>query len=87
LVAELQWANFEEAELQGAFLYRAKLQGAKFFGTNLEGADLSEANLNGADLSGAKNLKQEQIEKAFGNKNTTRLPENLKVPEHWTESE
>ena len=87
LVAELQWANFEEAKLQGAFLYRAKLQGAKFFGTNLEGADLSEANLNGTDLSGAKNLKQEQIEKAFGNKNTTRLPENLKVPEHWTESE
>jgi len=87
LVADLQWANFEEAELQGAFLYRAKLQGAKFFETNLEGADLSEANLNGADLSGAKNLKQEQIEKAFGNKNTTRLPENLKVPEHWTESE
>ncbi len=89
LVAELQWADFKEAELQGAFLNKAKLQGAKFFGTNLEGADLSEANLDGADLSGAKNLKQEQIDKAFGNKNTTRLPEkeNLKAPEHWMESE
>jgi uncharacterized protein YjbI with pentapeptide repeats len=69
-------ANLEKANLRGAFLQEA----------NLQGANLSEANLEGANLSEAKNLHQEQIEKAFGNKNTTRLPENLNAPEHWTKS-
>ncbi|MBE9126859.1 MULTISPECIES: pentapeptide repeat-containing protein [unclassified Coleofasciculus] len=96
--ANLQRSNLTGADLRRARLDRANLQGADlseanmeettdFIGVNLEGANLYNAKLQGADLNGAKNLKQEQIEKAFGNKNTTRLPENLKVPEHWTESE
>jgi uncharacterized protein YjbI with pentapeptide repeats len=74
-------ANLENANLRGAILKEAVFSEA-----NLQGVDFSEANLEGANLSEAKNLKQEQIEKAFGNKNTTCLPENLKAPEHWTYS-
>jgi uncharacterized protein YjbI with pentapeptide repeats len=74
-------ANLENANLTGAILKEAVFREA-----NLQGVDFSDANLEGANLSEAKNLKQEQIEKAFGNKNTTRLPENLKAPEHWTKS-
>ncbi len=96
--ANLQRSNLTRADLRRARLDRANLQGADlseanmeettdFIGVNLEGANLNEAKLKGADLRGAKNLRQEQIDKAFGDKNTTRLPEELQVPEHWTESE
>jgi hypothetical protein len=90
--ARLQKADFLGAELQEADLCNANLQEASFFGANLQEANLCDADLQGAflheaDLTGAKNLKQEQIDKAFGDKNTTRLPEYLKAPEHWIKSE
>jgi len=94
--AKLEETNLSEANLEGAVLYQAHLKGANLSGANLQGAILNEANLQGANLnsakleaanlSGAKNLQQEQIDKAFGDKITTRLPEYLKAPEHWTES-
>jgi uncharacterized protein YjbI with pentapeptide repeats len=84
--ANLENANLRQAKLQEAVFRKANLQGVDFSDANLEEANLSKANLEGANLSEAKNLKQEQIEEAFGNKNTTRLPENLKAPEHWTKS-
>ena len=87
--ANLQEASFYDAQLQGSNLSGADLKRARLDRANLQGADLSGADLEGTDLSGTKNLKQEQIEQAFGNKNTTRLPETeeFKAPEHWTESE
>ncbi|MBD2541870.1 pentapeptide repeat-containing protein [Coleofasciculus sp. FACHB-SPT36] len=86
--ADLRMARLDGANLQGADLSKANLEETTdFIGVNLEGANLNEAKLKGADLRGAKNLRQEQIERAFGDKNTTRLPEELQVPEHWTESE
>ena len=42
---------------------------------DLTGADL-DANLSGANLSDAKNLTQEQLDKACGNADT-KLPEGL----------
>lgn len=86
--AQLQGTLFRSADLRRAQLPGANLQGSRLSGADLEGADLRGANLEGADLSGVKNLKQEQIEQAFGDKNTTRLPEteNLTAPEHWKES-
>jgi hypothetical protein len=88
--ARLQKAEFLGAELQEADLCNANLQEAWFLGANLQEANLCDADLQGAflheaDLTGAKNLKQEQIDKAFGDKNTTRLPEYLKAPAHWSE--
>jgi uncharacterized protein YjbI with pentapeptide repeats len=86
--ADLRRARLDRANLQGADLSKANLEETTdFIGVNLEGANLNEAKLKGADLRGAKNLRQQQIERAFGDKNTTRLPEELQVPEHWTESE
>ncbi len=95
--AELKCANFSGANLYQTILFQANLENANLRGAilqeavfreaNLQGVDFSDANLEGANLSEAKNLKQEQIDKAFGDKNTTRLPEELQVPEHWTESE
>jgi uncharacterized protein YjbI with pentapeptide repeats len=94
--ANLQWAFLREANLQEAFLQTANLRGidlkeAKLQRANLDGADLTEAKLDrakleGANLNGAKNLKQEQIDKAFGDMSTTRLPEHLKAPIHWIKS-
>ncbi|MEH2015281.1 pentapeptide repeat-containing protein [Nostoc sp.] len=90
--ANLQEANFLGANLQGAYLSGANLQGANFWGANLQGSSFSGANLQAvnfqtADLTGAyleetKNLEQQQIESAKGDR-TTILPENLQPPEHW----
>ena len=49
------------ANLQNADLNLAELQGANFLGANFQGADLQ-----GADLPGARNLTQEQLDKACG---------------------
>ena len=68
---------------------KADLTKAYLLGAKLSGADLSEANFNGADLSGAtnlsgaKNLTQEQIDSAIGNRMTI-LPEGLKRPASWS---
>lgn len=58
---------------------------AKFKGANFEEANLKNANLEEADFSEAINLKQEQIEQAKGDE-TTKLPDYLKMPEHWINS-
>lgn len=75
--ARLLQANLTQAKLDGADLRRADLTGA-----DLNGAELGEADLSGADLSSARNLSQQQIEKAKGNV-ATKLPEGRKMPEAW----
>ncbi len=80
--ANLQGATLRGAKLQGATLRGADLQGINLRGVNLQGANLSEADLQETNLWEAKNLEQEQIKEAKGDR-TTILPENLQPPEHW----
>jgi Pentapeptide repeats (8 copies) len=84
--AELSLANLIEANLQDACLNRAELQDAILLQTHLERADLREANLKGArlwkaqlqgaNLTGAKNLTQDQIDRACVD-GDTKLPEGF----------
>ena len=74
--ADLSYANLIGAHLNGADLSYANLNGATLRGATLSDATLSDADLNGANLRGAKNLTQEQLDRACGNENT-KLPEGL----------
>jgi hypothetical protein len=76
------------SDLSGAVLRRAHVAGCIFQSADFAGADLDEANLQAADLRRARNLTQEQIEKAYGSKGQddvedTLLPGDLKAPEPW----
>ena len=82
--ATLAFANLREADLSGAYLREAELSMA-----DLRGATLAEANLNGtlldrANLTQVTGLTQEQINEAWGDKDTE-LPEGLQRPAHWLE--
>ena len=81
-LANLKNASFGKAHLEEAQLLRANLEGANLARAHLEGAHLEGANLVGAKMARAKNLTQEQINKAFGD-GGTKLPEHLKAPLHW----
>ncbi len=74
-------ANLSSAELVTANLFNAILTQA-----NLKDARLLGANLCSADLSSAKNLTQEQIDEANGDKHT-KIPKGLTRPESWGEYE
>lgn len=75
--ARLVLANLTQAKLDGADLRRADLSGA-----DLSGAELGESDVSGADLRNARNLTQQQVEKAKGNADT-KLPEGRRMPEAW----
>src|SRR5215208_1860260 len=75
--ADLLGANLEGANLEGATLHEAHLQGATLQGAYLLGADLQRAKLRGA-----LDLVQGQIERAFGDNDTT-LPEGIDRPKSW----
>ena len=83
--ADLTVADLCDADLTLANLGDADLMGADLSGADLSGADLSGADLRIADLSSAKNLTQEQINKAKGNKNT-KLPDGLIPPISWKDA-
>ncbi|MEP0857985.1 pentapeptide repeat-containing protein [Trichocoleus sp. DQ-U1] len=83
---KLQWARIRKANLQKAKLCRAKLQGANLSEADLLGAILDDAKLHGAKLREVQNLKQEQIERAYGDSKTV-LPDNLERPAPWTQAE
>jgi uncharacterized protein YjbI with pentapeptide repeats len=59
-------ADLTKSELASACLRGANLTGANLKEANLAGADLTETNLSGTDLRGAKNLAQQQLDKACG---------------------
>lgn len=80
--ADLEAARLEGAHLQGAGLEAAHLEGARLQAAHLQGARLQVADLRKADLREARNLVQEQIEKANGDE-TTQLPTYLKRPASW----
>jgi hypothetical protein len=69
-------------DLRGADLERASLVGANLEGANLQEAALEVADLRKAVLREARNLFQEQIEKASGDE-TTQLPTHLNPPANW----
>jgi uncharacterized protein YjbI with pentapeptide repeats len=82
-VSHLIWSD-----LSGTVLRQARLGGCKLRSADFAGADLDEAELQAADLRRARNLTQEQIEKAYGSKgqedvDDTLLPGGLIAPEPW----
>jgi uncharacterized protein YjbI with pentapeptide repeats len=81
--ADLCGANFMGTNLQMAILHEANLCGVNLMGANLNATNLSDVKLEGAILTGAKNLEPYQITLAVGDC-TTRLPENVELPTHWT---
>lgn len=95
--SNLRGASFAGAEMVGTILMEADLRprrgkvadskltkyGYLFDGTNLDGAILWKADLRGSNLSKARGLTQEQIERAVGHPQTTKLPKDLTAPRHW----
>ncbi|MBD7949491.1 MULTISPECIES: pentapeptide repeat-containing protein [Oerskovia] len=76
-------ADLRGASLRGALLVGADLRGADLRSADLVGADLRGADLRGADLTDALFLTQAQVNAARGD-TTTRLPDGLERPGHWT---
>ena len=93
--ANLRGADLREADLREANLRGADLFGANLFKADLRRADLYEANFSSAliescdlkfvNLSTSMELTQEQINSAKGSKKSTKLPEGLEHPDHWSE--
>ena len=92
-VADLHQANLMYADLTGADLSRAKLNGAFLSFANLCGANLSQAGLNfahlnlanlaganlkAANLYSARDITQDQLDRACGD-NRTNLPPGLTI--------
>jgi uncharacterized protein YjbI with pentapeptide repeats len=75
----LSQANFGSASLQYAYMSEAD-----FHQNNFNIAILYRAYIAGADLRSAYNLTQEQINEAYGDKQTL-LPPGLVHPTHWPE--
>lgn len=91
--ADLAGADLAGADLRGRDLGDADLRGALLVGADLDGVDLRHADLLGADLRGARVagadlgrvlfLTQPQVNAARGSA-TTRLPDRLRRPSHWS---
>jgi uncharacterized protein YjbI with pentapeptide repeats len=71
--ADLSGADLTGDDLTGANLARVNLSSANLVGANLTDAKLFDANLSGANLITARNLSQQQLDKACGNADT-KLP-------------
>lgn len=76
---DLRGCDFRGALLLGADLREADLRGADLIGADLRGADLSAA-----DLSDTLYVTEPQVAGSQGDRRT-RLPQDLRPPEHWTE--
>jgi hypothetical protein len=98
--ANLGEAYLNEAHLEGAYLTDTNLREAYLDGAHLEGAYLNDAHLERATLDGthlgeahlvrahlkeARDLTQEQINSAIGERETT-LPDDLVRPGAWSKS-
>jgi len=87
--AHLEGAILLGTHLEGATVWAAHLEGADLRGAHLERASLSDSDLTGAqlegtDLSDVRGLTQAQIDATHGDE-TTKLPEGLTRPAHWTD--
>lgn len=76
-------ADLRGASLRGALLVGTDLRDADLRSADLVGADLRGTDLRGADLTDALFLTQAQVNAARGD-TTTRLPDGLEPPGHWT---
>jgi uncharacterized protein YjbI with pentapeptide repeats len=86
--ADLRERDLRAAVANNAFLVKARLDKADLQGANFQGADLREVDfagadlrrteLGGANLEDAKNLSQEQLDVACGDK-ATKLPKGLTI--------
>jgi uncharacterized protein YjbI with pentapeptide repeats len=86
--ADLRKRDLRAAVANNAFLVKARLDKANLQGANFQGADLREVDfagadlrrteLGGANLEDAKNLSQEQLDVACGDK-ATKLPKGLTI--------
>ncbi|MCZ6589016.1 MAG: pentapeptide repeat-containing protein [Alphaproteobacteria bacterium] len=76
--ADLREAVLWNAEFQGARLMSADLRKAKFWQADLQGAVLWNADLSGAKLAKARNLSQQQLDRACGDVKTE-LPPGLTI--------
>ncbi|MFC4614186.1 pentapeptide repeat-containing protein [Cellulomonas algicola] len=81
--ARLRDADLRTVDLRGAWLMGADLRGADLRLADLVGADLRGADLRGADLSDALFVTGPQAAAARGDA-TTRLPDRVPRPTHWT---
>ena len=81
--ADLVGANLMGTNLQMAILDQANLCGANLMGANLSATNMSDVKLEGAILTGVKNLQPHQITLALGDV-TTRLPDDVELPTHWS---
>ena len=86
--ANLREANLRRVDLAGANLREANLWKADLRKAALGDADLREAKLRGVDLTGANfvralNLTQDMIEITRSGDAETKLPKNLRKPQHW----
>jgi hypothetical protein len=89
--ANLTGVQLNGANLTGTQLVEVNLTGAWLHGANLTGAQLHGVNLTDAllfrvDLTGAKDLSQEQVDTARGDR-TVMLPTLLPRPEKWLDGE
>jgi hypothetical protein len=80
---ESECLDLHDTNLSGASLSEANLLGADLRNANLSEAELWKTNLSGADLSEAEHLTQDQVEMTMYGDENTRLPPDLKPPEHW----
>lgn len=85
-LAGVRWrgADLRRASLRGALLLGADLRGADLRLADLLGADLRGADLRGADLSTSLFVTPMQAGAAQGDV-TTRLPERIPRPAHWSD--
>jgi uncharacterized protein YjbI with pentapeptide repeats len=81
--AKLAPADLAGASLRGTRLIGADLGSADLTLADLTGADLRAANLRGANLARSLFLTQPQLDVAVGDA-STRLPEQLIRPAHWS---
>ncbi len=80
---DLRTSDLRGADLRGALLVGADLRGLDLDRADVTGADLRAARVHGTDLRATLFLTPLQVAAAHGDR-TTRLPDHLDRPGHWT---
>jgi Pentapeptide repeats (8 copies) len=81
--AKLEFARLDRVRLDGSYLHRANLRGAVLDTAVLSGACLRGVCLVDADLQkGVVGLTQEQLNEAYGDPVTTKLPDGMTIPRY-----
>jgi hypothetical protein len=81
-LVDLRGSNLMSADLRGANLTRANLMSADLRGAKCSRLNIDSARLHFADCTESVDLKQEQINRALGNRDT-KLPPGLDHPDNW----